>query len=149
MGRDGNLPVCSTGGDSSAQFPGIVIDQIGDLAAPNLTAFCLLSQNRSVQGVCFLPIGEIHHFKVHGIDASALRVVAQLEFGLVGALHLNVCLRGHGCGGVGQARALAADEVQSIVRFIYNGSRRTHEQAVDHIGQRFLCHTLFLQILPH
>ena len=149
MGRDGNSPVCGAGGNSSTQFPGIVIDQIGDLTAPNLAAFCLLSQNCGIQGVCFLPVREIHHFKVHGIDARALRVVAQLKFGFVGALHLNVSLRGHGRRRIGQTRALAADEVEGVVGFIYNGSRRAHEQAVDQIGQPFLCHTLFLQILPH
>ena len=107
-----------------------------------------MPQNGGVQGVGFLFVREIYHFKVHGIDAGALLVLAQFKLGFVGARYLNIGLGGHGGCGIGQACALAADKVEGAMLLVYDGGGCTHEQAVDRIGKRFFCYAQFFQVLP-
>ena len=107
-GRDCDLAVGGAVGNVRIQLPGILIGQMGDLAVLHEAAHGLLPQDGGVQGVGFVGIGEIHHLKGHFIYAGALRIVAQLQLCLVGALHLDVGLRVHGRTDVDHTGAMAA-----------------------------------------
>ena len=148
-GRDCDLAVGGAVGNVRIQLPGILIGQMGDLAVLHEAAHGLLPQDGGVQGVGFVGIGEIHHLKGHFIYAGALRIVAQLQLCLVGALHLDVGLRVHGRTDVDHTGALAADEVEGTVLFIQNGGSRRHQQAVGHMGIILSGDIGILQVLPH
>ena len=148
-GRDCDLAIGGAVGNVRIQLPGILIGQMGDLAVLHQTAHSLLAQDGGVQGIGFVGIGEIHHLKGHLIYAGALRIVAQLQLGLVGALHLDVGLRVHGRTDVDHTGALAADEVEGTVLFIQNGGSRRHQQTVGHMGIVLFRDIGILQILPH
>ena len=108
-----------------------------------------LAQDGGVQTVGFVCVGEVHHLEVHGVGAGAVRVVPQLKFGFVGACYLDIGPGGHSKGGVGQACALTADEIEGVVLLVPDGGGSAHEQTVHHMGQLLLRHAGFPQVLPH
>ena len=83
VGRNGDGSIGGAGGDGGVQLPGIVADQVGDLAVLELAPLGNLAQDGGIQVISFVCVGEVYHLEVHGVGAGAVRVVPQFKFGFV------------------------------------------------------------------